>query len=155
MDKIIIEKFNNNFKITKNTCWLWMLSLDKDGYGRITLPNRKEERAHRLSYRIHKGDIPKDKIVCHKCDTPRCVNPNHLWLGTYKENNLDAMKKGRKPPLRGNRHNMSKLTYSKVSAIRQRYKTKKETHKEIAKKHNVCRETISQILSGKTWLYKS
>lgn len=88
-----IERFNQKVNKT-NTCWLWTGSQNPKGYGRISY-NGKVIRAHRLSYLLHKGKIPDGLNVCHTCDIPRCVNPDHLWLGTYAENNQDMVKKNR------------------------------------------------------------
>ncbi len=75
-------------------CWLWNMSLDQDGYGRAAFKDMKTP-AHRISYFAFKGDF-QSFLVCHKCDTPACVNPDHLWLGTAKDNMKDCVSKGRK-----------------------------------------------------------
>ena len=82
------------FKPKTYSCWLWDAHKDKDGYGRITVSG-KDFRAHRLSWLIYKGKLTKNICVLHKCDTPQCVKPGHLFLGTNKDNYLDCVAKGR------------------------------------------------------------
>jgi hypothetical protein len=78
-------------------CWLWLGGEDSKGYGRVGVPGtRKSMIAHRAVYETHVGPIPPGMQLCHKCDTPACVNPAHMFLGTMSENITDMYRKGRR-----------------------------------------------------------
>lgn len=90
-----IAKFMSLFKIEEVTgCHIYQGCIGERGYGKINI-FKVTVQAHRLSYCIHKGDIPKGLYVCHKCDNPSCINPEHLFIGTALENNMDKIEKGR------------------------------------------------------------
>ena len=94
-NKDIIARFHSKYIPEPNTgCWLWTGSLARK-YGRLRTGKNGEGWAHRISFEIHKGEIPKGLFVLHKCDTPACVNPDHLWLGTIADNNKDKSLKKR------------------------------------------------------------
>lgn len=76
-------------------CWIWLQRADRDGYGRMRGLNKTEIGAHRWSYKLFVGEVPDEVRVLHRCDTPICVNPAHLFLGTQTDNLVDASKKGR------------------------------------------------------------
>ena len=81
-------------------CWIWKACKFQNGYGHYVL-KQKSHKAHRIAYEIVYGEIPSDKLVCHKCDNPSCVSPQHLFLGTPKENTRDMIEKGRLNRFRG------------------------------------------------------
>ena len=97
---LLIPRFLNYINKT-DTCWLWMGYKDTDGYGIFSI-DCKNRRAHRVSYELWKENIPDDLLLRHKCDVRNCVNPNHLEVGTYKDNSNDMVKRGRS--LKGDKH---------------------------------------------------
>jgi hypothetical protein len=127
-------------------CWMWKLCKGSDGYGRSS--GKIEQRAHRLSYRIFKGDFDSTLLVCHSCDTPACVNPSHLFLGTYQDNHDDMRRKGRKP--KGEEWSFTKLTESDVKEVL-RLKQEGFTYHELAKMFSVNWTTLWKIVKKKNW----
>jgi hypothetical protein len=141
-------------KVSKGeSCWLWTAGRDKDGYGmfswRLGKNNHIRIRAHRYSYILAHGDISADLCVCHTCDTPACVNPAHLFLGTNQENTKDRHLKER--DARSTRHSNAKLNPDAVRHIRETYKAGGVTQHELAAFYGVCQATIRELLHGETW----
>lgn len=133
-------------KKPKDDCWNWIGACDKDGYGLIGV-NKKLISAHRFSWEIHFDKIPKNLCVLHHCDNPSCVNPHHLFLGTQQDNVDDKVKKNRQA--RGEDNGASKLTWNKITQIRQL--KGKFSQREIAKIFNVSHATIGYIHRNKIW----
>ncbi len=127
-------------------CWLWTNVLNSRGYGNLVF-NDKQYRAHRVSWELHRGAIPKGMCVCHSCDTPPCVNPDHLWLGTHLDNALDKTRKGRHRATPGERHGMSKLTAQQVIFIR----SSSKSNKELAAMFGVLGANVSHIRHRRSW----
>jgi len=126
------------------TCWIYTKKI-RNGYGALTA----NKDAHRYSFEIHKGPIPKGMCVCHKCDNPPCVNPDHLFLGTRGDNVRDAVSKNRQA--KGKRTNHAKLTEKDVIRIRNIYKNGEDTCRSLANKFGVTPSNIGCVISRKTW----
>lgn len=90
----IEDRFYQKVQKTES-CWLWKGALTSRGYGSLGDGAGKKISAHRYSYILHRGEIPEGLIVCHTCDVRECVNPDHLWVGTYKDNVNDMFAKNR------------------------------------------------------------
>lgn len=130
-----------------DTCWIWTKGKLSAGYGQ-TVVDKQKWTAHRLFYTFYHGPIPEGFLVCHKCDNPSCVNPEHLFLGTHKDNNRDCYQKGRMPLRYGDlAKNVAKLSRDQALDI----KYGKLSSKELQKKYNIHQSQVSRIRSGKTW----
>lgn len=129
-------------------CWLWSGVQDGHGYGMIAGHGKRNIKVHRLSYETHVGLIPAGLCVLHKCDVRCCCNPTHLFLGTKKDNAIDAVRKGRWVDNAGEKHGMAKLSDQDVRDIRQAL-AMKETQSSIAKRFGVHKATICDIKRGK------
>lgn len=132
-------------------CWIWTSAIDKDGYGVFADGNRKYNKAHRFSYKLAYGVIPKGKIICHHCDNPSCVNPEHLYAGTYKDNTRDMFKRGRNPKQDGENNHNSVLSWNKVRKIRKMWASGNYTQAEIANEFNVSRGCVLGVIYNINW----
>ena len=91
-----VEDFDDKWIAEPNTgCWLWLGATDKGGYGRVWGSDRRSVLAHRRSWELRRGAIARGVLCLHRCDTPACVNPEHLFLGSYRDNTRDMVAKGR------------------------------------------------------------
>ena len=145
--------FWNKIKVLgNNDCWEWRAFKDKDGYGQYSSwKDGDEQRVHRIMWILKFGSIPKGALVCHKCDNPSCCNPNHLFLGTHRDNMKDMVKKGRVGCVKGENHGCSKLTIQQVLEIRSKYVTGKYLQRQLAVEYGVDRTTISSVVNRKIW----
>ena len=140
-----VEKFDTG-------CWLWKGYLSKDGYGRFRFYGRngKKVQAHRASWILNFGPIPEGMFVCHKCDNRKCVNPEHLFLGTPQDNMNDMVAKGRSGDTRGEKSGLTHLTDADVLSIRARYPQGTKLI-DLAREYGVAKSTVSYIVNGHTW----
>lgn len=133
-------------------CWIWTGAVDSSGYGWIGVVGRKTRAAHRLSYEWHNGEILPGKCVCHRCDNPGCVNPDHLWLGTHADNIRDRDRKGRcnggSKPGEDAAHALLKdddvITIRKLCAAGHQ-------QKDVAERFGVHKATVNDVVLRKTW----
>lgn len=147
-----------------NGCWVWIGDRVRGPhrYGRLWT-NRRPKLAHRISWEIHVGPIPSGALVCHHCDNPPCVNPEHLFLGTDRDNNHDMIAKGRarhpkhttlwrqrlSDSQRGARNSNARLTDAQVAAIRRLYAAGQHSQQAIADRFGVHQTWVSSIVRGK------
>ena len=148
-------------------CWIWRASKLKDGYGQFRAYYRSWA-AHRFAWRLEFGEIPKGLFVCHHCDTPACVRPDHLFLGTARDNNQDASTKGRsafgdkngtraRPETRprGANHSFSKLDVNTAEEIRDLYFSKVYSTHQLSQMFSVSATTILNIIHNRHWTDKT
>lgn len=133
------------------TCWHWTGFLNWAGYGKLGVGGGKMQAAHRVSYEMHNGPIPNGLVVMHTCDNPACVSPDHLRLGTMKENTQDMLAKGRGnhrcPKGEGNPNN--KLTEAQAREA----KFGSCMGSELARRFGVSQTAISDIRTGRVWAH--
>ena len=135
-----------------NNCWKWGGTIMVNGYGTLTIrPNKYY--AHRASWMINRGPIPDGLHVLHKCDNPPCVNPEHLFLGTQRDNNNDKIRKGRARggSMKGESHPLVKMTNGKIKEIRARYKAGGITQGDLASQYGMSQPGVSAIITGRLW----
>lgn len=165
--KSTVERFWSHVKKT-DECWLWTASKRSKGYGAFTWKNDGvlvQDRAHRYSFVLANGPIPKGLCVLHRCDVPACVNPAHLFLGTKEENNKDMCEKGRHVSGGtycgdsfngvgkyefGEAHHNSKLNSENVLALR-KDRLSGMSFSQLAKKYAIGLTTAFKVSKGITW----
>lgn len=145
------DKFFKNIILNETTnCWNWNSdSVMGRGYGYIYVGNKKYERAHRISYLLVNETIDPSLGVLHKCGNPKCINPEHLYQGTCKDNVEDSRIHGTMTV--GEASKLSILTDEIVKSIRKEFKESKVTQRELAKRYNISFQSISKAIIGVTW----
>ena len=133
-------------------CWTWTAGRFVFGYGIVQTSNpRRTTTAHRVSYELAHGPIPAGMAVCHRCDNPPCVNPDHLFLGTQAENLRDMYAKGRGSKQCGEEASAAKLTEDDVREIRRAHAAKEDTMVAIGARFGVTGMAVSGIVRRKNW----
>lgn len=149
-DEQVREKLLAN--IRKNEvcgCWNWLGNCQNNGYGRLKFRNVRS-LAHRVSWQVFRGEIPKGMCILHSCDNPRCVNPDHLFLGTKDDNNQDMIEKGRDRKVCGEKSPKAKLTVGQVRELRRLYLEGVKIY-QLAPIFGINRSSIGAIVRRKTW----
>lgn len=150
MEKIDKNRFYKSLIKQKSGCWEWKSLDSSTGYGLVGVNNNRYY-AHRMSWLIFRGKIPKGLFVCHKCDNRKCVNPKHLFVGTCADNHKDMVKKGRMA--RGKELPQTKLSKNDIFTIRNSYSKGKTIQRELALRFSVGQDHISRIINKLAWSY--
>ena len=139
----------------QNECWNWTGAIVR-GYGRFRTSKHTVDIAPRVAYALYYGTPPDERVVCHRCDNPRCVNPHHLFLGSQRENLRDMRMKGRDATqdMRGEGNPSARLNWEDVDKIRGRI-AEGETNRSIARDYPVSDAMISRIRKNKAWVKPS
>jgi hypothetical protein len=178
----IAERFWSKVDKSDNGCWEWLGSRFNGRYGQFSFVRRVEGvktslLSHRVAWTLTYGPIPPNTFVCHHCDNPICVRPDHLFLGSAKDNTQDAVEKGRvahgtrhwsrtqperfaetRAPFlasrvhyRGEQHGRARLNWNQVREIRQRYAAGDETYASLGREFGVSDANVRAIVKGWTW----
>ncbi len=137
---------NSYFPVTETGCWLWIRATTRHGYGTFRDGKRKF-LAHRFSLERVGISVPSDSFVCHKCDTPSCVNPDHLYVGDARTNSEDKVKRGRCRAGKWERNGSAKLTAEQVKKILEDHMAQHV----IAREFGITQPHVSEIKNGKYW----
>ena len=153
MNRMNKEKFLSRTKADANGCLIWQGAIKKSqagahGYGWVTFMNR-QMHSHRLAWILFRGDIPHGQYVCHSCDVPACVNPDHLFLGTPGDNMRDMWSKGRHTLPRGNVY-AAKIGIEELKAIRALLLSGM-SQRAIGALYGITQSAVSRIATGKNW----
>lgn len=148
MDSRTTKRFWSKVDKT-DTCWVWLASTT-DGYGNFWF-GPKRYKAHRFSYELEYGSVPDGLLVCHQCDNPPCVRPDHLFLGTNKDNAQDRASKGRGRDSKGENSGCNLLTEQQVREILNLYGTGDISQTELYQQFGVRQTAISAIVRGINW----
>src|SRR5262245_4297606 len=150
----LAERFARKWRPDEATgCWLWVGHRSRKGYGLIGVMggvgrSHRGRQAHRVSWELHVGPIPDGMMVCHRCDIPACVRPDHLFLGTGFDNMRDARDKRRlhNPP--GERSPHARLTDAQVREVIARYAAGGVSYRALAAEYGVSHGYVGHLVHG-------
>lgn len=143
MNEKVIKRFWAKVdKRGPDDCWNWTAGKYERGYG-CFWNGIEYIRAHRFSWEIHKGRIPEEELVCHRCDNPSCVNPAHLFLGSHIDNMMDSVHKGRQRD--------QKLTMKEAREVRRLHATYQYTQTRLGKMFDISHQGVSRIINNHTY----
>ena len=145
------ERFAEKYTVQPNGCWHWNSSRSSNPRANLFYFRGRPITAYRASYIMFVGEIPDGMLVCHSCDNGLCVNPQHLWVGTYSDNNRDTVRKQRRPTRNGAAINGAKLIEQDVRQIR----SSQESARSLARRYGVSHSTVQDVLRRKTWAHVS
>lgn len=151
-NRIPIEQRFWSKVLKSDGCWEWKANKHIFGYGLIfDEVGKKPKTAHRVSWEIHQGSIPKGLCVLHKCDNPSCVRPDHLFLGTHQENMIDKTRKGRVP--KGSLNKSSKINEKQAFEIKVIYALGGISMKKLGNQYGVSSNVVCRIVNSKLWTH--
>ncbi len=149
----LADRFWEKVSPEPNTgCWLWVGAYRDGGYGALGV-GATSRSAHRVAWELTHGPVPDGMEVCHTCDLPTCVNPEHLFLGTHLDNMRDRDAKGRGHQVYGARQHRAHFTDEIVLTMRARCAAGGVSQSAIAREFGVSVNCIHHILRGKTWAH--
>ncbi|MES2910555.1 MAG: HNH endonuclease [Pseudomonadota bacterium] len=151
------ERLERLSKVDEATGCINWTSTTRNGYGSLMVGSRSDgtsrtAKAHRLAYEIENGPIPEGLHICHRCDNPACINPQHLFAGTRQDNTDDREAKGRNNPPRGEKQAHAKLSEVDILAIR-RLRASGHIFAEIAERFDIDKSTARRAAKGQSWIH--
>lgn len=151
---ILEERFWSKVDVRgDDECWVWKAGSVRGGYGGFRTAQKgvgSKTTAHKFSYELVKGKVPSGLMVCHTCDNVKCCNPNHLYVGTQKDNMKDRTERGRASSRKGSCNGRARLTAEQVSVIKRKL-LQGVSLQELSFEYKVSVPTIWQIRRGKNW----
>jgi len=138
--------------IKTDTCWIWNGAKTPFGYGRLGV-GEGWVMAHRFSWELANGPIPEGLFILHHCDNPPCVRPDHLFVGTLRDNTRDMTSKGRNRPPRGVLSGRTHLTETDVRRMREMYASGTYKQQQLADAFGIAENTVSLIVNRKRWAH--